>query len=79
MKRKWLSMLLALALVFSLAPAMALAEDRTVNNDTELQAAIADTSVNKIILLPGISLLATLNFNEFSSYFVHIISSITVL
>lgn len=30
MKRKWLSMLLALALVFSLAPAMALAEDYDV-------------------------------------------------
>lgn len=60
MKRKWLSMLLALALVFSLAPAMALAEDRTVNNDTELQAAIADTSVNKIILLPdGVYTLTT--------------------
>lgn len=50
MKRKWLSMLLALALVFSLAPAMALAEE--VSTADALQTAIADTSVNKIILSP---------------------------
>ena len=54
MKLKWLSMLLALALVFSLAPAMALAEEKTVTVDDAdtLKAAIADTSVNKIILSP---------------------------
>lgn len=52
MKLKWLSMLLALALVFSLAPAMALAVEQTVTDAAGLQAAIADTSVNKIILSP---------------------------
>lgn len=50
MKRKWLSMLLALALVFSLAPAIALAEEKTVNNATELKDAIANPAVTKIKL-----------------------------
>lgn len=60
MKRKWLSMLLALALVFSLAPAMALAVEQIVTDDTELKDAIADTSVNKIILSPdGVYTLTT--------------------
>ena len=54
MKLKWLSMLLALALVFSLAPAMALAVEQIVTDDTELKDAIADTSVNKIIDLVNV-------------------------
>ena len=56
MKRKWLSMLLALALVFSLAPAIALAEEKTVTDATELKDAIAATSVTKIIVSGNISL-----------------------
>ena len=55
-KRKWLSLLLALALVFSLAPAMALAEEQTVTDAAGLQAAIADTRVNKIIVSGDITL-----------------------
>lgn len=56
MKLKWLSMLLALALVFSLAPAMALAVEETVTDAAELQAAIADTGVDKIIVSGDITL-----------------------
>ena len=51
MKLKWLSLLLALALVFSLAPAMALAEEETVNNATELKDAINDQDVTEIKLV----------------------------
>lgn len=50
MKRKWLSLLLALALVFSLAPAIALAET-TVNDATELQTAINNQDVTEIKLV----------------------------
>lgn len=55
MKLKWLSMLLALALVFSLAPAMALAEEKTVtvtDADT-LKDAIENPDVTKIKLTVG--------------------------
>lgn len=52
MKRKWLSMLLALALVFSLAPAMALAVEQTVTDAADLKDAIEDETVTKIILSP---------------------------
>lgn len=48
MKRKWLSMLLALALVFSLAPAMALAVE--VSTADALQDAIKNTNVTEIKL-----------------------------
>ena len=48
MKLKWLSMLLALALVFSLAPAMALAEE--VSTADALQNAIKNTAVTEIKL-----------------------------
>lgn len=51
MKRKWLSMLLALALVFSLAPAMALAVE--VSTAEALQDAIADANVTEIKLTAG--------------------------
>lgn len=63
MKRKWLSMLLALALVFSLAPAMALAKEQTVTNDTELKAAIEDKDVTKIILSPDVDYILTTPLN----------------
>ena len=56
MKLKWLSLLLALALVFSLAPAMALAVEKTVTDATELKEAIADSGVDKIIVSGDISL-----------------------
>lgn len=49
MKLKWLSMLLALALVFSLAPAMALAEE--VSTADALQAAIASAKSGDMIKL----------------------------
>lgn len=48
MKLKWLSLLLALALVFSLAPAMALAEE--VSTADALQNAIKNTAVTEIKL-----------------------------
>ena len=51
MKRKWLSMLLALALEFSLAPAMALAVE--VSTAEALQDAIADANVTEIKLTAG--------------------------
>lgn len=54
MKRKWLSMLLALALVFSLAPAMALAEE--VSTADALQAAIENPDVAEIIVSGDITL-----------------------
>lgn len=51
MKLKWLSMLLALALVFSLAPAMALAEEKTVADATELKDAIESAAPGDTIKL----------------------------
>lgn len=51
MKRKWLSMLLALALVFSLAPTMALAEEKTVIDAAGLQDAIASAKSGDMIKL----------------------------
>lgn len=56
MKRKWLSMLLALALVFSLAPAMALAEEKTVTDAAGLKDAIENQDVPKIIVSGDITL-----------------------
>lgn len=51
MKLKWLSMLLALALVFSLAPTMALAEEKTVIDAAGLQDAIASAKSGDMIKL----------------------------
>ena len=58
MKLKWLSLLLALALVFSLAPAMALAEEKTVTvaGADALKAAIENPNVTKIIVSEDITL-----------------------
>ena len=55
-KRKWLAIVLALAMVLTMLPAMAMADETTVSNVTDLQEAIADSGVTKITISYDINL-----------------------